>query len=244
MAKRNEGKAQTMLNRWISIETQMISQSMGKRPKDINSINNVQVCNIWRNQVIKEIAKKVGDIQNASLGEALIRDLNDEINQLFEEKAQWEAKIKKLGGADYKKFEPKTLDAEGYEVPQAGGYRYFGAAKNLPGVAELFVNKPKETGKKSYMDMYKGIDLDYYGLEGDIKDLYNDEVEKNREEIEKEEKMMESMLYLEYLDKINNRGNLNIFNDKKNTKNKKINNEINKDSDIDMEEENENSIKE
>ena len=96
MAKRNEGKAQTMLNRWISIETQMISNSMGKRPKDIDSINNVQICNIWRNQVIKEIAKKVGDIQNASLGEALIRDLNDEINSLFEEKAQWEAKIKKI----------------------------------------------------------------------------------------------------------------------------------------------------
>ena len=243
MAKRNEGKAQTMLNRWISIETQMISQSMGKRPKDINSINNVQICNIWRNQVIKEIAKKVGDIQNASLGEALIRDLNDEINQLFEEKAQWEAKIKKLGGADYKKFEPKTLDAEGYEVPQAGGYRYFGAAKNLPGVAELFVNKPKETGKKSYMDMYKGINLDYYGLEGNEQDSDN-EVEKNKAEIEKEEKMMESMLYLEYLDKINNRGNLNIFTDKKNIKDNKINNENNKDNDIDMEDDNENIIEE
>ena len=243
MAKRNEGKAQTMLNRWISIETQMISQSMGKRPKDINSINNVQICNIWRNQVIKEIAKKVGDIQNASLGEALIRDLNDEINQLFEEKAQWEAKIKKLGGADYKKFEPKTLDAEGYEVPQAGGYRYFGAAKNLPGVAELFVNKPKETGKKSYMDMYKGINLDYYGLVG-YEQGSDDEVEKNKEEIEKEEKMMESMLYLEYLDKINNRGNLNIFTDKKNIKDNKINNENNKDNDIDMEDENENIIEE
>ena len=221
MAKRNEGKAQTMLNRWISIEKQMISQSMGKRPKDINSINDVQVCNIWRNQVIKEIAKKVGDIQNASLGEQLIRDLNDEINNLFEEKAQWEAKIKKLGGADYKKFEPKTLDAEGYEVPQAGGYRYFGAAKNLPGVAELFINKPKETSKKSYMDMYKGIDLDYYGL-GDY-GIDDDESEKKREEMEKEEKMMESMLYLEYLDKINNKGNLNIFTDNKN----KINNNIN-----------------
>ena len=227
MAKRNEGKAQTMLNRWISIEKQMISQSMGKRPKDINSINDVQVCNIWRNQVIKEIAKKVGDIQNASLGEQLIRDLNDEINSLFEEKAQWEAKIKKLGGADYKKFEPKTLDAEGYEVPQAGGYRYFGAAKNLPGVAELFINKPKETSKKSYMDMYKGIDLDYYGL-GDY-GIDDEESEKKREEMEKEEKMMESMLYLEYLDKINNKGNLNIFTDNKNKINNNINNsDINK----------------
>ena len=239
MSKRNEGKAQTMLNRWISIETQMISNSMGKRPKDINSINNVQICNIWRNQVIKEIAKKVGDIQNASLGEALIRDLNDEINSLFEEKAQWEAKIKKLGGADYKKFEPKTLDAEGYEVPQAGGYRYFGAAKNLPGVAELFVNKPKEKAKKSYLDMYKGINLEYYGLD-DMDKENEDELEKNKKEIEKEEKMMESMLYLEYLDKINNRENLNIFNENKNKGNNKINNKDNiKESknEIDIEEE-------
>ena len=236
MAKRNEGKAQTMLNRWISLETQMISQSMGKRPKDINSINNVQICNIWRNQVIKEIAKKVGDIQNASLGEALIRDLNDEINSLFEEKAQWEAKIKKLGGADYKKFEPKTLDAEGYEVPQAGGYRYFGAAKNLPGVAELFVNKPKENAKKSYMDMYKGIDLDYYGL--DNCDDENEESEKNKEEIEKEEKMMESMMYLEYLDKINNKENLNIF------KENKDKDEIKKTNEIHQSKENENNMEE
>ena len=220
MAKRNEGKAQTMLNRWISIETQMISQSMGKRPTDINSINNVQICNIWRNQVIKEIAKKVGEIQNASLGEALIRDMNDEINRLFEEKANWEAKIKKLGGADYKKYEPKTLDADGYEVPNAGGYRYFGAAKNLPGVAELFKNKPKEIAKKSYIDMYKGINLDYYGMD-DFDDNDDDEEKKEyNDEIAKEEKTAESLLYLDYLDKLNNRENLNIF-DNKNKKNEK-----------------------
>ena len=64
---------------------------------------------------------------------------------------------------------------------------------------------PKETGKKSYMDMYKGIDLGYYGLEGGTQDTEIGEAEKNKEEIEKEEKMMESMLYLEYLDKIKNR---------------------------------------
>ena len=205
MARKNEGKAQTMLNRWITIETQLISQSMGKRPKDIDSINNVQVCGVWRNQVIKEIAKKVGDIQNASLGETLIREMNDEINDLFNEKEKWEAKIKKLGGADYKKFEPKTLDADGFEVPNSGGYRYFGAAKNLPGVAELFKNKPKEIAKKSYIDMYKGINLDYYGIEnGEFGDTTD-------EEIIKEEKAQESLLYLDYLDKINNKNNLHIY---------------------------------
>ena len=77
------------------------------------------------------------------------------------------------------------------------------------------------------MNMYKGIDLDYYGL-GDY-DIDDEESEKKREEMEKEEKMMESMLYLEYLDKINNKGNLNIFTDNKNKINNNINNsDINK----------------
>lgn len=29
-------------------------------------------------------------------------------------------------------------DAQGYEIPGFGGYRYFGAAKDLPGVKEVF----------------------------------------------------------------------------------------------------------
>ena len=73
-----------MLNRWISIETQMISQSMGKRPTDINSINNVQVCNIWRNQVIKEIANI--EIKNYSEVEEFFKkngcDMYDELYKI------------------------------------------------------------------------------------------------------------------------------------------------------------------
>ena len=144
--------------------------------------------------------------------------MNDEINRLFEEKANWEAKIKKLGGADYKKYEPKTLAADGYEVPNAGGYRYFSAAKNLPGVAELFKNKPKQIAKKSYIDMYKGINLDYYGI--DDFDDDNEEKKEYYDEIANEEKMEESLLYLDYLDKLNNRENLNNF-DNKNKNNEK-----------------------
>ena len=140
--------------------------------------------------------------------------MNDEINRLFEEKANWEAKIKKLGGADYKKYEPKTLDADGYEVPNAGGYRYFGAAKNLPGVAELFKNKPKQIAKKSYIDMYKGINLDYYGMDDFDDNDDDDEKKEYNDEIAKEEKTAESLLYLDYLDKLNNRENLNIFDNK------------------------------
>lgn len=47
-------------------------------------------------QVIREVSKKVSQIQNAGLGEFRIRDLNDEINKLLREKRHWEARIIEL----------------------------------------------------------------------------------------------------------------------------------------------------
>lgn len=70
----------------------------------------------------------------AGLGEFRIRDLNDEINKLLREKGHWEAQIKELGGPDYARTGPKMLDHEGREVPGNKGYKYFGAAKEPPGI--------------------------------------------------------------------------------------------------------------
>lgn len=67
-------------------------------------------------QIIREIAKKVAQIQNAGLGEFRIRDLNDEINKLLREKRHWEVQIKELGGPDYSRTGPRMLDHEGREV--------------------------------------------------------------------------------------------------------------------------------
>ena len=52
--------------------------------------------------MIRDLVKKVSDIQNASLGEHRIRDLNDEINNLLKEKSKWEDRTRELGGPDYK----------------------------------------------------------------------------------------------------------------------------------------------
>ena len=51
------------------------------------------------------------------LGEHKIRELNDEINRLLKEKDKWEARIKELGGADYKKTGSKIVDTQGAELP-------------------------------------------------------------------------------------------------------------------------------
>ena len=38
----------------------------------------------------------------------------------------------------FQRVGPKMLDHEGKEVPGNRGYKYFGAARDLPGVRELF----------------------------------------------------------------------------------------------------------
>ena len=79
-----------------------------------------------------------------------IRDLNDEINGLLREKRHYETQIVALGGANYKRGAGAMLDDDGKEVPGTRGYkwvqrpqmdthyRYFGRAKELPGVREMF----------------------------------------------------------------------------------------------------------
>lgn len=59
------------------------------------------------------------------------------------------------------------FDAEGREVPGNRGYKYFGAAKDLPGVRELFEQEPPPPPRKSRAELMKDIDADYYGYRDD-----------------------------------------------------------------------------
>lgn len=124
-------------------------------------------------------------IQNPGMGEHAIRDLNDNINKLIREKFHWNRRIKELGGKDYNKEERKAMlsaeeqggtGVDGKEDPQlaiglalkgSGGYRYFGAAKELPGVKELFARHAAKMTKRKRGDIYKYITPDYYGLRDD-----------------------------------------------------------------------------
>ena len=102
----------------------------------------------------------------AGLTDYEVRDLNDEINKLMREKRHWENQIVALGGANYRR-NVAMLDDDGKEVPGTKGYksvspmqfisetlanisylfwiyRYFGRAKDLPGVRELFQSRKHE----------------------------------------------------------------------------------------------------
>ncbi|XP_071454404.1 pre-mRNA-splicing factor ISY1 homolog [Hetaerina americana] len=164
---RNAEKAMTTLARWRAAQIQDQGKDKERRPYLASECLDLAKAEKWRMQIIREIAKKVAQIQNAGLGEFRIRDLNDEINKLLREKGHWEAQIREIGGPDYAKIGPRMLDHEGKEVPGNRGYKYFGAAKDLPGVRELFEQEPPPPPRKTRAELMKDIDADYYGYRDD-----------------------------------------------------------------------------
>ncbi|PRP77272.1 hypothetical protein PROFUN_14484 [Planoprotostelium fungivorum] len=196
---RNEEKAQSMLNRWLAYKKEeeagrvRRSRTGGqsryittpKRPPHTAATSSITECEKYRMEILREVGKKVMEIQNESLGEQLIRDLNDEINKLLREKGHWERRIVELGGPNYRKYERISNDPS---IPQlhAGDdqkgyvYKYFGAARQLPGVKEMFLKAANEKTKRKRFD-YKGIDAEYYGY-GDEEDDTMVQMEKAAEE--------------------------------------------------------------
>ena len=75
-----------------------------------------------------------------------------------------------MGGPDHRRLSAKLYDTQGVDLPGSGGYKYFGAAKDLPGVRELFFKEVPYEPKKSRSELYKNIAYSYYGC-------YNDELE-------------------------------------------------------------------
>ncbi|KAF7644495.1 hypothetical protein LDENG_00221190, partial [Lucifuga dentata] len=159
---RNAEKAMTALARFRQAQLEE-GKVKERRPFLASECSELPKAEKWRRQIISEISKKVAQIQNAGLGEFRIRDLNDEINKLLREKGHWEVRIKELGGPDYARVGPKMLDHEGKEVPGNRGYKYFGAARELPGVRELFEKEPVPAARKTRAELMKDVDAEYYG---------------------------------------------------------------------------------
>ena len=54
-------------------------------------------------------------------------------------------------------------DAQGHEIPGFGGYRYFGAAKDLPGVNNVYKRQVPIAPEKTSNQIRKMIDEEYFG---------------------------------------------------------------------------------
>ena len=162
---RNEEKAMSMLNRWLRVQSGEEFRKEERRPYLSSQCESLAEAEKWRRQILGEISKKVGEIQNPGLGEFKIRDLNDLINKLVREKGHWEKRILELGGPNYMKVKTGIVDADGNEMAGTRGYKYYGAARELPGVRELFDNKNQagQVKKRTRGEMYKCADAWYFG---------------------------------------------------------------------------------
>ncbi|PVH73376.1 Isy1-like splicing family protein [Cadophora sp. DSE1049] len=189
---RNSEKAQSMLFRFRESQAAdlgILDAGRTRRPKMITEVTSIPSCEKWRGQVLKEISRKVSKIQDPSLSDFMIRDLNDEINKLMREKHMWEVQVRNLGGPNYMRGGGAVYDDEGVEIKGAGkGYRYFGRAKDLPGVKELFESaKPSKPSKTTtHPDLRKLVDASYYGYNLDEEDgtLLAYETQKEQEAFE------------------------------------------------------------
>ncbi|KAH8816900.1 Isy1-like splicing factor [Xylogone sp. PMI_703] len=191
---RNSEKAQSMLFRFREAQAAdlgIIDAGRTRRPKIITEVQSIPACEKWRGQVLKEISRKVSKIQDPSLSDFMIRDLNDEINKAMREKHMWEVQIRNLGGPNYMRGGGKVYDEEGREIPGGGkGYRYFGRARELPGVKELFeaatVKSKEDKPLDQRADLRKQVDASYYGYNLDEEDgtLLKYEAQKEKEAFE------------------------------------------------------------
>ena len=71
--------SQAMLNRFIQAKKDAAAPEKERRPWKASDVSEVPIAEKWRNSVIREIAKGVADIQNATLGEHAIRELGLEL---------------------------------------------------------------------------------------------------------------------------------------------------------------------
>ena len=177
MARAQE-KSGAMLNRWLALKGEELGGGRRggagggeRRPRLASECRDLAQADKWRSQLLREIGGKVLEVQNQGLGEERLRELNDEINKLLRVKYHWEKRIVELGGPNYLKESPPAGGGTGLqdaEVARATGkhrdYRYFGAAKLLPGVKELFEAPPAKKARKNRSDLQRSIDADYYGF--------------------------------------------------------------------------------
>lgn len=176
---RNSDKANTVLFRYQEQQAEAngyIDYNSTQRPRSVKKVTILKDAENWRKQVLQEISQKMLKISDEKLSDYMIRDLNDDLNKLMREKIAWEHHIKSLGGPDYIRSDNGRV-AGGVVIR---GYRYFGRAKELPGVKEILKKQlddkdalklKKEQTKSQHQklrELEERADVAYYG--------YNDEV--------------------------------------------------------------------
>ena len=180
---RNAEKARTLFNRFTTLKEEY-GKSTGKEGHKLGGdAMSLGEAVEWRNHAISKIVRNIKAIQNglcalfsplfhfhvfaASLGEFKVREMNDLINKALKERTYWDHRVRDLGGTPSVSSKLQMLEAEGVSLPGARGYKYFGAAKDLPGVRELFEQyeeerKEREKPKRTTESLAKLVNPLYF----------------------------------------------------------------------------------
>ncbi|CAK9442345.1 uncharacterized protein LODBEIA_P60880 [Lodderomyces beijingensis] len=156
-------------------EAGVIETNPQLRPKNVKKVRSIPQAETWRNIVMGEISSKLTQINDPNESDFRLRELNDELNQLFRDKKTWEYQIKALGGNDYiHNHNKKDMINSGANV---AGWRYFGRAKELPDIKKSIEESKKQAlrGKVSKAAILKArkkrLDDFYYGKGEDDREL-------------------------------------------------------------------------
>ena len=144
---RNVDKANSILVRFQELEAEKNGgykdYARFKRPTRVVSVSRSDEAQQWRSQVLRDINSRLTRMHDPSLNDLQLRELNDELNELFNEKSRWERHIRRnLKGPDFSR--DKTLKFAGTVL---NGRRYFGRALELPEVRQLIQEDTERRSK-------------------------------------------------------------------------------------------------
>ncbi|SBT80223.1 pre-mRNA-splicing factor ISY1, putative [Plasmodium malariae] len=188
---RNVEKGRSMLNQWLKAKELSDKKSFFKIPKRVQEVDDLESAESYRKYIIKEICSKIKEIQNYSLSDQHIRELNDQINKLISIKNKWEIRIIELGGPDYQTESNTLINAHCSELKGNNNYKYFGAAKNLKGVRELLFKESDDRRKlvlkkkKEKRNLEKFVNIHYFGYCDDENEILLKEELKIQKKLEK-----------------------------------------------------------
>lgn len=159
-------KARAMLNKWVAMReagNETHKPRHNRRPHLASACEHLADAERFRNQIVREISVLLEKLQNPAADEHDLREWNDDVNHKTREKFHWNKRIYELGGVDYNALERKRQLEQGVE-PTTSAYRYYGAAKDLPGVKEFLeqqaLQKQKQVHKKR---IDHDLTPDYFG---------------------------------------------------------------------------------
>ena len=92
-----------------------------------------------------------------------------------------------MGGPDFNKLERAAASTSDSDVlGTRKGYKYFGAARDLPGVREMFAKNADKIMKRSRGDLWRVVDGGYYGIGSEDDRVLVEEEGRRERQIEEE----------------------------------------------------------